>query len=162
MPIEIERKFLLRAIPEQWDLDAHHAELAEIEQWYVHVEDEFEERIRRTSTGSSDLYHHTYLTARKVGVREVQERTIGRSEYDRLKSARSPYRQMVAKRRWKFTFAGQIFTIDNIRSPQSRSCVIMEAELKSEDQEITLPPFAHVIREVTGERTYSNADIARG
>jgi CYTH domain-containing protein len=162
MPIEIERKFLLYAVPEQRDLDAHHAELAEIEQWYLRVEEKFEERIRCTVTGSESLFHHTLLAAQRTGVREINERTIDRSEYDQLKSVCSSYGRRVSKQRWKFIYVGQIFTIDNILSPLARSCVIMEAELESERQEITLPPFAHVIREVTGERGYSNADIACG
>jgi CYTH domain-containing protein len=162
VPIEIERKFLLRGIPDDRDLLSCRAEALEIEQWYLKVADGFEERIRRTSTNQETFYHHTYLMSQSAGVREVQERTIDRDEYDLLRSAGDPCRVQVVKRRLRFVFESQVFELDIIRSPPSRSCFILELQIESEDQEIALPHFVRIAREVTGERAYTNADIALG
>jgi CYTH domain-containing protein len=162
VPIEIERKFLLHDIPDDRDLLSCRAEALEIEQWYLKVADGFEERIRCTSTNQETIYHHTYLMSHSAGVREVQERAIDRDEYDLLRSACDPCRVKVVKRRLRFVFETQVFELDIILSPPSRSCFILELQIESESQEITLPNFVRVAREVTGERAYTNADIALG
>jgi CYTH domain-containing protein len=162
MPIEIERKFLLHDIPNDGDLLSCRAEALEIEQWYLKVEDGFEDRIRRTSINQDTVYHHTYLMSHSAGVREVQERTIDREEYDLLRSACDPRRAKIVKRRLRFVFKDQTFELDVILSPPARSCLILELQIESEDQKITLPPFVRVAREVTGERAYTNANIALG
>ena len=38
---------------------------------------------------------------------------------------------------------------------------VMEIELKSEDDSVTLPDFVEVLREVTGDRTYSNNALSK-
>jgi len=162
MPIEIERKFLLHDIPDDRDLLSCDVTAIEIEQWYLKVSDGFEERIRRTSIDQETVYHHTYLMSHRVGVREVQEQAIDREEYDLLRSGSDPRRTKIAKRRLRFVFGGQTFELDVIRSPSARSCLILELQIESEDQKITLPPFVRIDREVTGEQAYTNADIALG
>jgi CYTH domain-containing protein len=162
MPIEIERKFLLHDIPNDPDLLACRVETLEIEQWYLKVSDGFEERIRRTSINQDTVYHHTYLMSHSAGVREVQEREIGREEYDLLSSTSDPSRMKIVKRRLRFIFEDQTFELDVILSPLTRSCLILELQIESEDQKIILPPFVRVVREVTGERAYTNANIALG
>ena len=162
MPIEIERKFLLQDIPNDYDLLSCRVEVLEIEQWYLKVVDGFEDRIRRTSINQETMYHHTHLTSHRAGVREVQEWAINREEYDLLRSACDPRRTRITKRRLRFVFENQTFELDVIISPPGRSCAILELQIESEDQEITLPSFVHVVKEVTGERAYTNADIALG
>jgi CYTH domain-containing protein len=162
MPIEIERKFLLHDMPNDRDLVSCGAESLEIEQWYLKVADGFEDRIRRTSINQDTVYHHTYLMSHSAGVREVQEQTIDREEYDLLRSASDPRRVKIAKRRLRFVFEDQTFELDVILSPTARSCLILELQIESEGQDIALPPFVRVTREVTGERAYTNANIALG
>jgi CYTH domain-containing protein len=162
MPIEIERKFLLHDIPNDRDLLSCRAEVLEIEQWYLKVADGFEDRIRRTSINRDTVYHHAYLMSHGAGVREVQEQTIDREEYDLLRSACDPRRVKIVKRRLRFVFEDQTFELDVVVSPPARSCLILELQIDSEDQEITLPPFVRVAREVTGELAYTNANIALG
>lgn len=162
MPIEIERKFLLHEIPDDSDLLSCGAEPFEIEQWYLKVTDGLEERIRRTSTDAETVYHHTYLMSQKPGVREVQEETISRDEYDLLRSACDPRRVKIIKRRLRFIYENQTFELDIILSPPSRACIILELQIETEDQQIALPHFVQVIREATGESAFTNADIALG
>jgi CYTH domain-containing protein len=162
MPIEIERKFLLHDIPNDRELLSCRAEALEIEQWYLKVAKGFEDRIRRTAINQDTVYHHTYLMSHSAGVREVQEQTIDREEYDLLRSACDPRRVQIVKRRLRFVFEDQAFELDVIRSPPARSCLILELQIETEGQEITLPPFVRVVREVTGERAYTNSDIALG
>ncbi|MGW1996398.1 hypothetical protein [Embleya sp. NPDC001921] len=68
----------------------------------------------------------------------------------------------MTKERWFFTWRGRLFELDDIREPASRACRILEIELDDERQEVILPDFLRIEREVTGVPQFSNADIARG
>lgn len=162
MATEIERKFLLRAFPPPMVLASLGAEVLEIEQFYLHVAAGVEERIRSTSTGKRTEYVHTFLRAQRVGVREIQERRIDQVEYTHLQKSADPARSAVLKSRWTFPFEGHLLELDEIRSPSSRACVLLEVQIADEREEVILPTSLEVEREVTGERNYSNADISRG
>ena len=58
-----------------------------------------------------------------------------------------------------FYIGNQSYEID-IYPQKNRSC-ILETEIPSEECAVTLPGFLHVIREVTGDRRYTNASIAK-
>ena len=162
MAIEIERKFLLRAFPPRTTLVSFGVEVLEIEQYYLQVAAGVEERIRATSTAQGTEYAHTFLRAQRTGVREIQERRIGRVEYERLRNSADPSRGPVLKSRWKFPFEGHLLELDEIRSPSSRACILLEVQISDEREEIILPTFLEMEREVTGEHGYSNADISQG
>ncbi|MFC1408909.1 hypothetical protein ACEZCY_06380 [Streptacidiphilus sp. N1-12] len=162
MVIEIERKFLLRTFPPQAALVSLGVEALEIEQCYLKVAAGVEERIRATSSVSGTEYVHTFLTARRAGVREIQERSITRAEYEGLRKSADQARNPVLKRRWKFPFEGHLLELDDIRAPRSRACLLLEVQIADEHEEVILPAFLDLEREVTGERDYSNADISQG
>jgi CYTH domain-containing protein len=162
MLIEIERKFLLRTLPARTTLESQGAEMLEIEQFYLRVEDGVEERIRSTSSTRGVECVHTFLTAHSAGVREIRERQITSADYKRLSLRADAARNPVVKSRWTLPFAGHLLELDDIHSPRSRACVLLEVQITDEHEKILLPSFLEIEREVTGERRYSNADISLG
>jgi CYTH domain-containing protein len=160
--VEIERKFLLATCP-----DWTHPLLAagrhtRYEQIYLQVSDEREDRIRRLSSADAVRYEHTRLFRIRPGVREVVEDVISAAEYERLRLRRDGRRNTVIKDRLCFQWRGQGFELDDIHQPASRSCQLLEIELTAENQEVVLPDFLNIDREVTYEGDYANSRIALG
>ena len=65
----------------------------------------------------------------------------------------------VIKTRFILVYKSQRFEVDVY--PFSDELATAELELESEDQEIFLPPYLQVIKEVTGDHSYSNAVLAK-
>ncbi|MGI5207209.1 hypothetical protein ACQEU6_37235 [Spirillospora sp. CA-108201] len=162
MPVEIERKFLLGAAPD-WSHPAFRdADVIEYEQVYLKVDGADQVRIRRGVRDGRAAYRLARLHRLSDGVREVEERELGRAEYDRLRAGRDPGREIVAKVRRCFAWRGQLFELDDISRPVSRACHLLELQVESLEQRFTLPDFLVIDREVTTEPAFSNAMIALG
>lgn len=160
--VEIERKFLVDG-PVNGRLPTLHDELRiDFEQIYLHVSDAAEERVRRRTVGESVSYQHAYLNRIRPGVREVIESDIGDREYEQLRGRRDPRRQVIRKERTCFVWCGRLFELDNIVEPVSRACLILEVQISDERDEIELPDFLEINREVTMERQFANSSIALG
>jgi CYTH domain-containing protein len=84
---------------------------------------------------------------------------LSEEEYNRRMANRDPRRQTIRKTRYCLPYAEHIFEIDIF--PFWSRQAIMEVELKSEKEEFTLPPFIRVIKEITGDPSYSNHELAR-
>jgi CYTH domain-containing protein len=160
--IEIERKFLLAASESLRHPILDAAERVSLEQIYLGVSAHAEERIRRRSGNDTIRYAHTILRPLRAGVREIEEVEITADQYEKLRERQDPDRRPVTKDRWFFTWREQLFELDDIRQPASRACRILEIQLDDERDEVILPDFLRIDREVTGVAQYSNADIARG
>ena len=162
MSTEIERKFLL-ATPPDW---AHPVLAAgqriEFEQIYLDVSAGHEERIRRRSSDGLVTYQHAHLSRISPGIREIEEVEVDSAEYRRLRSLRDLRRRIVLKDRLAFHWHGLLFELDRIRHPISRACHLLEVQIERTEQEVILPTFLHIDREVTYEQDYSNAQIALG
>lgn len=85
---------------------------------------------------------------------------VSAREYLELLAQKDPHRAEVVKRRYAFPWNGQYFELDFISSPIR--IVVLEAELTDEQAQLILPPFVKVIKEVTGDKRFTNASIAAG
>lgn len=162
MVTEIERKFLLVGPPNWAHPVLTTGQRIAFEQVYLRVSEGYEERIRRGARDGVVTYHHTILTRIGPGVRDIVEREVDSIEYSRLRSSRDPLRQVVVKDRLGFHWREQFFELDNIHQPAARACQLLEIQLHTLEQEVILPRFLDVDREVTHEPEYSNAQIALG
>jgi len=68
--------------------------------------------------------------------------------------------QTVSKTRVIFDWEGHTFELDLFMSPATMA-PMLEVELKSMDEEVVLPPFLKIEREVTGEKEYTNWQLAQ-
>lgn len=154
--LEIERKFLV-GYPDVRLLDVKRS--AAIRQTYLeNGENGLQRRVRKITENGMVRYTYTEKVFRSPSVREENEREISADEYCEL--IRQAKRELVPveKTRYCFDYKGQMFELDTYSF--SDRFAIMELELESEDQKIILPENVRVIRDVTGDRAYSNAALA--
>lgn len=164
MSVEIERKFLLGAEPDWSALPLPGSAIDRIgfEQVYLAVTGEGEQRIRRRTANGLTSYEYAHLRPLRPGVRIVDEVTIDEAEYRRLRAGRDGSRQVIRKTRTTFPWRGRLYEVDDITDPVSRACLLLEVQVTGEDEDVPLPTFLPVLREVTGEPEFGNAHIALG
>lgn len=155
-PLEIERKFLI-AYPDKSVLDM--GETTEIVQTYLYSPQRGRtERVRRRGKAGEYVYTHT-IKHKINSVKRVEiESVITEEAYTKLLKRADRRRRTVHKKRCCIPYMGQTLEIDVY--PFWSDKAIMEIELQSEDQQVFLPDFVRVIREVSNDVRYSNASMA--
>ena len=155
---EIERKFLIK-YPDMVMLESC-AEGTEIIQTYLLSETKGETaRVRKRGSGGAYTYTHTVKT-RVSDMRKVEiEREVPEEEYASLLKNADPGRRTIYKQRWCLDYKGQMFEIDIFPFWSDRA--IMEIELTDENQAVIFPPEIEIIKEVTHDRRYTNASMAK-
>ena len=155
---EIERKFLIRRPAAAW-LEAN-CQGSDIIQTYLKTETPgHSDRVRRREGKNGVVYTHTVKRRVSDLRREEQEREISEGEYLALLQRADPERRSIEKRRYVLACEGKEFEIDVYPFWQDRA--VMEIELADEGEPVTLPPEIEIIKEVTQDRRYTNAALAR-
>lgn len=158
-PLEIERKFLLAGAPDLSEIPG--ARAVQIEQTYLTSKDpRLEIRVRSRAQDGQASYYRTEKVTLAPGKRFERERIITPSEYRHLLEAADPTRMPVKKTRYCFAANALYFELDHFHAP--KEMWLLEVELTEDTDEVTLPGFLDVEREVTGEHEFQNAEIARG
>ena len=159
-PMEIERKFLITRPNLHSLAQISNCRKVDIIQTYLKSEDPAEEvRIRQRGSGGNYIY---FLTHKKKvsNLKRVEiERRLSQEEYVSRMVDADPAFRPIHKERYCLSENGLYYEIDIY--PEWKDKAILEIELHSEDQEITFPEWADVIREVTDDPAYSNHELAR-
>lgn len=158
-PLEIERKFLIY-FPNIKELEAMpNCTKVDITQTYLKSTDGVERRIRARGIDGDYLY---YLTEKKKinGLKRIEtEKKLTQNEYLRLLMESDTNLHTIHKTRYCLSENNQYFEIDIY--PEWQDQAIMEIELSSEDQEINVPKFIKIIKEVTDDDSYKNYNMAK-
>ncbi len=158
-PFEIERKYLI-SFPNIKELESMpNCTKVDITQTYLKSEDGVERRIRARGIDGDYLY---YLTEKRniTGIKRIEtEKRLTQDEYLRLLMEADNKLHPIHKTRYCLSDNNQYFEIDIY--PEWDKQAIMEIELRSEDQEIKLPDFINIIKEVTEDEAYKNYNMAR-
>ena len=155
---EIERKFLIQRPDDAW-LEAK-CRGSHIIQTYLKSEAPgYNERVRRREDKSAVVYTHTVKRRINDLRREEQEREISEAEYRALLQRADPERRVIEKRRYVLAYEGKDFEIDVYPFWQDKA--VMEIELTDETETVKLPPEIEIIKEVTRDRRYTNAALAK-
>jgi CYTH domain-containing protein/predicted ATPase len=166
VPLEQEDKFLVEpldpaTIPQEVKWTDSHI----VQDYLVSPTAGEERRVRARGDGDSASYFYTVKRYISVGVRAEEEKMITRREYETLLTLRDPERWTIKKRRVCFFWREQFFEVDLFEESQLESdgtpLALMEAERTDRTPELVLPPFVKVIRNVTGDKRYSNSQIAK-
>lgn len=150
--IEIERKYLLSAIPPE----ATRHPFVLIDQGYVPGE-QLRERVRRVRDGTGERYFRTMKLGRGVVRQEFEEETT-RAIFEALWSV-TPGKRL-QKRRY-FVPAGELtWEVDEFTD---RDLVLAELEIPSVSFEVAIPGWLapYLVRDVTEEKGYGNHELAR-
>lgn len=158
VPMEIERKYLIE-MPNLKELGRMpNCNQVDIVQTYLQTDDDTETRIRQR--GKCGSYVYTVTTKKKVSAmqREEVERRITEKEYLTLMMSSDINLKQVKKVRYLLTYDNRYYEIDVY--PFSKNRAICEIELADENETVKLPPFIKIIKEVTGNKAYSNYVLA--
>lgn len=151
LPLEVERKYLLRSLPHV----LRDAPYTEIEQGWLPGE-RLLERLRRTRQDGVERCFRTVKLGRGVARIEVEEPTSPEL-FAVLWPATAAKR--IRKHRFAVREGERTWEVDRFLG---RELVLAEVELPSPDTPVTLPAWLapYVVREVTDEGTYVNANLA--
>ena len=157
-PFEIERKFLI-AYPDVALLEQkENCRRVDIIQTYLKAEPGSERRIRQRGEDGHYLYYET-IKQPVNGMKRVEiERRLTEREYLRLLMESDPACHPIRKTRYCLTMNNTYYEIDLY--PFWKDQAIMEVEMSDETEEIEIPSFIQVIREVTEDENYKNAALA--
>lgn len=157
MNIEIERKFLLKAIPK-----GEPTETIEIFQWYLKNTEGVWERARSCYSDLKGFYFiHTIKKNIAPGVNEEDEREITSDEFNefvnRCKSGQSKY---ITKKRLIYPFGDLKWEVDVFNN--GHHLIVAEIEVPSIDFTFEIPKFISdkLLMEVTGMKQFGNRNLS--
>lgn len=161
VPLEIERKYLLKEFNLQKVRDRVQVVEANIRQSYIQHPTDGRARIReRRATDGSAIYYYTVKTSSNSSlVRYERERRISATEYVNLEQLIEPGTRTIEKIRYCFVWNSQYFELDVFQTP--KDLVYLEVELTEENDQVDLPPFLKVEKEVSNDPSYSNHSLAK-
>lgn len=156
--IEIERKFLLKAVP-----DLKPTEVIKIKQWYLKVEGIWE----RARSMESSIYGIKWVHTIKTRISDIsnleEEYEMTKKDFDdfvkRCKSSKQNAKYITKKRRI-YPDGERKWEVDVF----SQKChiIVAEVEIPSEDYELEIPEFIQKknLLEVTGMKQFSNRSLS--
>ena len=152
LPVEVERKFLLRGLPDRVGLD----QASEVEQGYL-PGSTLHERVRSVRSGSEVHYYRTIKFGRGLKRTEIEEETTA-EVFQVLWGLTEGKR--VRKRRYRVPDGGLTWEIDQFTD---RELFLAEVELPDESTAVSMPDWLAplVDREVTDDLAYTNLQLAR-
>ncbi|MBQ9795910.1 MAG: AAA family ATPase [Clostridia bacterium] len=159
-PLEIERKFLIKKPDLQLLESLPNCQKVDIIQTYLNSNKDEELRIRQR--GKDGSYIYTLTTKKKCKsetTRQETEQRISQKEYLTLLNNADINLHQVKKTRYCLMHNNRYFEIDVY--PFSTSTAICEIELTNEKENFDLPAFISLIKEVTGNKQYSNYSLAK-
>lgn len=158
--LEVERKWLVRALPEgDWPVQYTDYDIEQV--YLVPERSGAAERVRskvRLLDGST-TYYHTSKVFVQAGVNEETEREISEKEFHSYKdTSRDPKLHPIRKIRRVFDWEGRTFELDMFRD--LGKLVLLELEGCSVGESVDFPPFLTIEEEVTSDKRFSNISLA--
>lgn len=158
-PYEIERKFLIE-YPDIATLEKRaDCQKVEIIQTYLKATEDEEIRVRQRGANGSYIYFKTIKKKVTDTIRVEVEERLSQAEYLRLLMDADTSMHQIRKTRYCLTYKSQYFEIDIY--PFWKDRAIVEIELLSEQEQIQIPKFIKIIKEVTDDNSYKNVSLAR-
>lgn len=158
-PIEIERKYLIAYPDTELLRGMDGVRIWDITQTYLRAEAGVTARVRRIA--EEDTVRFVYTAKRRISDLSAfeEERDLTYAEYEAYLLRADPERTPVSKIRYKIPSGELVWEIDVYPFWSDRA--ILEIELPDEKTEAPLPPFVTVYRDVSGDKRYKNASLAK-
>lgn len=151
----IKRKFLVSCFPSSFPVKH---EDYDVDHDYLLSSDGTQHRLRKRGQYGVYSYTHTIRYPDILGQRIELRHMLSSREYLSIKRQRDPSRLTVKKKRRSFLWQKQYFELDYFLQP-CEGLILLEAYMKTGD-DITLPDFIDVQKEVTGDPSYSMYTLA--
>ena len=158
-PFEIERKYLIE-YPNIKKLEQlPNCTKVEITQNYLKSDGNSERRVRARGIDGNYMYYQTEKKSISNLKRVEVEKRLTSEEYIKLLMESDDKLKTIHKTRYCLSENNQYFEIDVY--PEWNNQAIMEIELSSENQEIKIPSFIKMVKEVTDDEQYKNYEMAK-
>lgn len=159
IPIETERKFLIY-MPCLDTLCAQpEIRIQEITQTYLLTDGKKNARIRKINECDNISYIKTVKERISTLSCYEEEKEINEEQYLELLKYADKEKQSINKTRYSFRYGRHIIEIDIYSFWNDRAT--LEIELKSEDEEFSIPAFIKVVKEVSTDKRYKNTNLAK-
>lgn len=159
IPLEIERKFLIKMPNMAEMIKKYNMNATDIIQTYlISNEDGLERRIRQRGIAGDYTFYYTEKRVVANGTREEREKIISYEEYIDLMAEADTGKKQIKKTRYCFIYKDKYFELDIY--PNWKDEAILEIEVNSIDEDFVIPEDIEVIKEVTDDVTYSNFGLA--
>ena len=158
VPVEIERKFLIKKPDLEYLSSKYDLTKVNIIQTYLVTSQDKERRIRQRGVGSEFSYYYTEKIGKGVS-RVEKEKRISQDEYLKYLMEADTSLKQIRKDRYCFIYNNNYIELDIY--PFWDDYAIVEVELTSENQEVCLPPELNVIKEVTYDDRFKNKSLAK-
>ena len=157
-PYEIERKFLIEYPDIEYLSSLPNCSKVQIVQTYLKSNENEEVRVRQRGCNGT----YTYSRTRKISISPIKrielEERITSEEYIEALLHADTQKSQIIKDRYCISHDSQYFEIDVY--PFWNNQAIMEIELSDEFEEVRIPEFVQVIKEVTNDQEYKNSALA--
>jgi len=157
--IETERKYLIRYPDPAVLAKLPGVRILHVVQTYLTAAPEVAARVRRIEEDGSVRFIRTEKRRISALSAYEDEREITAAEYEAALSAADPERQPIRKTRYVIPHGTLFCEIDIFPFWADRA--ILEIELPDEAIAVILPDYVSLIREVSGDRRYSNRAMAK-
>jgi len=154
MNLEIERKFLLKSIP---DIDP--IEVIKIEQWYFKRSGIWQRVRKCVSNKRGEYYIHTIKRSISKGVNMEDEKIITKDEFNEF--IQSKNMRYISKDRLVYTHMDNlVWEVDVFNS--GHHLIVAEIEIPKKSYKVKIPKFIkdRLLLEVTGLRQFSNKNLS--
>ena len=159
IPIETERKFLIR-IPSFTELEKqNNFRIREITQTYLKTDGTKNARVRRVVECDTVTYVKTVKERISTLSCYEDESNISPDEYSALLLNADNEKKSICKTRYSFKYCDHILEIDVYDFWDDRAT--LEIELKDEAEEFSIPSFIDVIKEISADGRYKNTNLAK-
>lgn len=161
IPLEIERKYLIEMPDIEKLSNIIKLTKHEIIQTYLNSDEGVERRVRQRGTSGDYSYYYTEkrVVDETKNVREEVERKITQNEYIRLLMESDTTKHQIRKDRYCFVYNDRYFELDIY--PFWNDKAILEIEVANADERVCIPEFIRIIKEVTDDSSYKNANLAK-
>lgn len=160
IPREIERKYLIKFPTEQTFKEIGAYSVSDIIQTYLKSDSELERRVRQRGSQKDGF---SFYYTEKIKVSELErienETRINQNRYISYLAEADTTLHQISKTRYCFVYNRKYFEMDIY--PFSNEYAILEIELSDKNEEIVLPPYIDIVREVTFENSFKNYELAK-
>lgn len=163
--LEKERRFLVK-IPLPWygKFKVLTSDKRKIYQTYLKedlIGDNTASRVRTVVDSSYSTVDYVYTIKKFIspGINEEYETHLSKKEYHEKLKKSDLTRSTIVKTRYKIKFDDRVFDFD-VFEGWLLGLAILEIELDDMSEDVLLPPYLKVIKEITGENSYSNKELA--
>jgi len=158
MKLEIEKKFLLKALPNKKYDDKYL-----IDQYYWKNKSNIWERARTYhSEISGDSYIHTIKksVSKSVNIEDEKELTKDEFEIFRNKCIRDPNSRFISKERYIYKYGDLKWEVDNFDN--GYRLIVAEIEIPKKSYRVVIPDYISdvLLMEVTGLKQFSNRNLS--